>query len=77
MALALRLYKMVHKINLSDVRLYTTKEVRALLGVHENTLCNWRRQGRLLPVIWEGKFIRYAAKDIDEFLNAQLPQHRI
>ena len=37
------------------------------LGMREETLCRWRKDGRCPAFIKDGRFIRYTRKAVEEF----------
>ena len=52
---------------------YKPREVAAQLGVHVNTLADWRRDGRGPDYIRIGRVIRYPAAAVDRWLSAEAP----
>lgn len=58
--------------------LLTSAQVAEALGVHENTIHNWRFLGRHpLPYVKiGGRLIRYRASDVKAFIDSKVQQVR-
>ena len=48
---------------------YNISEVADMLGVHQNTLRNWEKRGKIKPVRLPGGYRRYAASEINRVLS--------
>lgn len=53
----------------SRARMITAKEAAGILGVHPRTLQRWGREGRLHPVSYTPRRIRWNEGEIREFLQ--------
>jgi excisionase family DNA binding protein len=57
---------------MSDERWYDVKEIVAMLGVHEQTVRRWIKQGDLDAILFGRKGgYRVKKSDLDRFLEAQ------
>jgi len=55
---------------MDELKLLTTKQVSALLGVSEQTLAIWRSNKRYnLPYVKVGRYVRYKAADVMDFVR--------
>ena len=56
----------------TNTKLLTPEEVAEILGVEIHTLAVWRCEGRYnLPYLKIGRLVRYAADDVQAFLENQ------
>ena len=55
------------------MKFYTTKEAREILGVHDNSLRNWEKEGKIKCVRTKGGHRRY---DLSEFLADDAPKEK-
>lgn len=50
------------------IEVYTTKQAAEILGVDEATLWRWRQEGAI-TCRKRGRWIRYTAEDLQEFID--------
>jgi hypothetical protein len=51
-------------------RYVTRKEVCAALNLHHDSLRRWALQGKLVPVVFGGRWLRYRVSDVEELIRA-------
>lgn len=52
-------------------KLLSISNTAEILGVSDETLRNWHRDGKLIPIVTSGKHRRYKQSDIDKFMGAK------